>query len=1693
MSCKLQYKLSSENSRAKLIEEGILNEHGNRIISSLSKFDSTLQAMQRSAYLNYDVNEPLYTREQRGEEHYAQGNLQTFEAIDAKRKELGIFESQESIGSFNKRLVDELYQEENYQLQGTESSKASPKTLEKVKEFLKRNNIEIKDLDSRYEGINGVAKLLENVIGLAQGKENVALTEEAMHFAVEMLEKSNPTLFKSMLNKIGNYTLYKKVLDEYGQDKAYQIDGKPNILKIKKEVIGKVLAEYVIKEQEGDTEKPELLQQTKGWWETIKSILLGFIRKAQFNPFEEAAKNLGTLQGDTAKDLADRINPETLGKGIFSSIIKNALKEGNYIEALKMLKDQLSDPRSYPQTLESLGGNAQLAQDIINSEFFSKNKEVDDLYNKYIEEDRNLILIPESKDDKRHYTYKGERVARSVTEKIKYLDKNFGEQSEEEKARTSQLADWGTAGHAFIQDEINTNLIDAEGYKKPFTDETINTTLNKGVQDKLREYIRELINSYPEGTRFLVEKKVINTKDKGYTASTVDFKAIIPGENGTIQRVDTLDWKFFNLNKDRFKDIPWYKDQKWKAQMAEFNVIDKQYGLKTAQQGKSRMVPFISNYVYNKKGDAKSGLKLDSIEIGNVNTAKETKLYLLPVPVETESTGNKLVDELVTKLRAQYKKLYDRPVDEKVKGEKFEQLDQLSEAIRRLQLQLNFDPLQKEARTFLGSAKKVLDKYKDINFSILEKNTLNAVGKELLELEESANIYSDINETYLSQFPREKQTPDEKKKFTFFETLSQSTERLIESIRATQLKLAAGLAVQENILNTQDVNEAEEKLITPEKEITNFADAYFGEGSKLPSRVIKLAKKLWINKKSEQYQMEKALGNEFASLLPDFFSATKSFKNALDAIKQKGSHRLIFKTSREFTENIKKAQVDKDKKFLLANVNLEEYKAAIKAKVEATTDNILNSTYNDDPELNDREQQLRIKNLKNSLELDSPTFNGWQNRSFQYFYRLYSKKDSYLSEEYKEMQKTPAILKVWEFYTKLNEIGKEIGYTNSSAFLPFIEGTIVEQMRQSNNVAKTAQELLKQGYVLNINEKASHVKINKQTGEVEKGIARLFTRESENIEPTAYSQDVTKITGPWINALLGYKAASEMEYILLTLLEVEQSKGHLQVDANNKVIFENDAPKQFEGNEKNTQILQKIIDDDIYHTQENSNTFIDIATDKLSKGTEEEKTTKKLQTKKIVQNANKWTSMLATGAKLMVSIPNTVGEEFQALINAGTFYKGKEYLKNSSLIIGSGGKYLSTIDKGLIDIIHPLTEDTALENTRKFAKKESKLSYLSTWSINDAMHAGNSVGSLVHEYANAKTFNDNSIVRDGKIINIRQYLQREDAKKYKLSQGERKELEKTFESRVQELKKENLPSIAKFEEGKLVIPGVSQEELARYRTQVAEYARNISGKVSRDNKAEWNRSVIAKSFMMFKGWIPKQLDLRGSDIRKNNELDSWEYGRTRLFIKTWSHLGLTRILDMKEIIQGTDRGLEIMKEILDDKREKYYLATGQQLEITDEEFFDLMRKELYSQSKELTMLLGVLSLFVASRMAKPDKDDDELTQNRYKWWRKLLNKISNELDFYYNPASADSITRGSIIPSLSILNKMEKFIKSLEEETRGHIIDDQELIDKNYPTKYFLNLIPGPAQFTNEVLPIFFPQEAKDLGIRVSEVPRANN
>jgi hypothetical protein len=1525
---------------------------------------------------------------------------------------------------------------------------SSPDVISKMKQAAKQMGISIQDLSdyAKETGMNvtsvdGVADLARGVVAVAIGREDQALTHEIVHIATAIIEQTNPMLMTKLISEIGKHPVYKRVFEQYKNNKYYQLpDGKPNIRKIKKEAVDTLIGEMIVDQNEGNQEFPTAKEKeernlAQRLFDAVLDFIKSLYRKTNVDLFGETAQMIVT--GNVGGTTADVVSGEVF---------------------------------------------LQLSNDM-----------VDNIYNKVVDVDGRLVLVPKTAEDKRHYLFDGKRVALSVTEKVK--GENHNERSEFDKKQDEYKQEWGLAGHGFIENVLVNDLIDKDGYAKAeFTETAIDTPLNSTIQSGIRSYLKELVRSYAPGTRFLIERKAVNEKTKGMIASTIDLIAIEPvikDDGAKDIKVDIYDWKFTNFDKTLNEDIPFYKQNEWKAQMGEYTKMLYNYGVKPNQLRRARMIPFVANYDRAIRGDKDSKLILKSLEIGKFDNVKETNLYLLPVALDTESTNKKKVDELVASLRDQWSKLYKKPVSPEERFLKNIQLNEMSKAIRSLHMKIDFAPLYNVASTFMDRAKKAFEDFENIDYAKLtQEDIANKLG-ELLEFKASAEKFSKLDDTYLSVVPRDKMNEQEKKVFEGLQKVSDSTERMMSRIDELQRDFVVQYALKQGFTTEK----TKESIVEAEREIEFLAKTFL-EGTKLSPKIIRLASNAILKSSSIVALKTNELMAEYTPLVLALEKeAAAQGKSAFDMIgKIDGDELVLFKKiDKSFWNEISKAKESGDKRFFLENMDREEYDRLAKEAIDRGVKELTITKFSSDPERDDDIREYRIKKLRDSLDINRPTFNGYKGYQFAYIFNRTMKEENHYSEDYKKLLKNPAALKMWEFYTKLNQKAREMGYIDRRglSFFPLVEATIIDKFAQTKDVAFQTKDLFRDYYTVRDYEDLAFSKVDPETGRLKKGIPKYYTRTSRAVEQL--SKDLTKVGSLWIKSLMEYEARQGMENTLLTLHSVEQSKGHIIVDENNDIVYDATGdPRVDESSNKNAGVLEKIIDDWLYGLNENLESIGNVALGKVTEvvGDKEQREKRKLSIKKAMESSNALTQALAVGLKLAVAIPNYIGVNMHAFINAGGFYRFREFQKRNAQVTSGVG--LSTVDKALIDTIVPINEDISQEEQRRLAKKQGYLKYLSSWSLIDIAMVTNSFPERKLQFANALAFNDNSMVEDGKIVNIRQYLRAKDREtKYKMSAEERRNLERTFEDRVKELQEtKSLSKIAKIEDDKLVIPGVDQEEIAKYRVSVIEYSRKLNGQMSRDNRADYRRDTILKSFMMFRNWIPKMISERTMDIQKNQELDEWEYGRARVFFKTLFRLGLRNIGKMQDIIAGNEEGIRIMNEILQEKRIAYKEKTGKDLEITDEEFYDLMRQELSREARELGLLLSITLVVLGAMSAIPPEDEDPATANKYKFYIKVLSKARDELSFYYNPLSFESVTKGSVVPSLGIGIKIQKIFTDLERETRGQLTGDEALMEKAHPIKRFLDIIPGPSQFQQEILPIISPELAKDLGIRVTAEPR---
>lgn len=1609
---------------------------------------------------------------------------------------------------------------------GVIQSKASAKTLSKIKSWLDKVGISVEAMrtdktqvsSSAYGDAQGVAILLNNVIKIADGKQPESLVEESMHFLEAMLLQGNKELHNKMMNRIGSSNMYQQVKNTYATDPRYVNEqGEPDIVKLKREAVAKTLAEYYIK---GDTQEDgTFLSRVKSWWDAIVDWVKSLVN-ANGDPFQEAIDTMDSVSPETVdpehiKSLATQIRDSIPGdtretKGIRENI-DHFFNAGNYIDVVKFISDQLADPATFDRVLEQMSWNDKLANEILQLRGEFAQLSQDDTFKPFTDREKEYNLTKHEDNIDPDDEFKGSHYTITVDGKNKVIDRatDFAKRQNAKKSKRDYLAEasdeqlalWekvameGTNGHSDMENII-TQATNEDGTLKPMSEIKLGLkpATNKAIYNKFVQYLlgntkqAGFLSTFPIGTKFKTEIRILDPnakskfvdengdiKDLTGRAGTIDLLAILPDGSAKI-----YDWKFMGFLLDK-ADQSFLKRAQHSLQLGEYKRILGTYGIKNVE---GFTIPIHAEYKYNvDKDSGETFPQLTDVVMGNTRMKDEDRTPLLSVVPEGQSTGNELIDQLVRRLVAKYNRVYKQPVGEDEYDNKISSLNQLSGAIRNLQVALNFAPLAAEAINFTNSITRILDKYKDTDFKSLSFDERNAAIEELLDGLNTSDYYASIDEAFVSQYGNDNLTDKQKETLNSLRSSSAISKEKSRDLLKQLQKLVDSIAVTEDFNN----------YLTPMKEATGMMNDFLN-ASNLPNRSLQLAAKIVSRERSKDALEIARESDKFKALYLAALKATNG-KDVFDSIANRKTHELIPIVDKKFYDTIKEAKNKKDRKVLMESIDYKEYQRLLKERLDKKVADINDTVYSTNERENNAKKIAEKTRARRQLDFTRDDFFGWNDSEFSSLIRKSSKDTEHYTKEYKELQKNPALLALHTYFIGLNQRAKDLGYLSRSQrklFLPYITGTMLQRLAQNNNKLSSLRNSITDKFLVRDDDKKAFGKFDEETGELERNIPTYFTSDVRGTED--YSTDLIQLATKYIQALQEFQTSKELEDTFLAMHKIEQNKGHLQTERG-RVIFDGEKPKVFEGNEKNATLLQKYIDDEIYGiTEDSSNILNKLIEMTVKRGTEEEKENKKISLMKSIQFGNLMTQQLAVGFKALVAIPNYVGAHLQSAINSGRYWGYGEYLKTHARVVTST---LTSIEKAAIHYLIPLNENVSLEKRREIALKESVGKWIGTWTFNDAMMSTNRIPDKAHELTNALVWMDNTMLDEkGNMVNIRKYYQQKIGDRYSGSHEDLKQAEANLDKQVKEAKEKlAITKIAKFDEqGHFVIPGLNDNTttVGAYRAQILKYGRYITGQMSREDKANYRRNIIARSFMMFKNWIPEQVQLRALDIHKNPILGDWEYGRTRLFFKTLAHLGFRNMLKIRDITTATPEGIRIMREMLEEKKEDYYKKTGQQLDISDVEFFDMVRKELKSEYKELALLVGIVGLLLAAKLAlPPDDDDDPLTRNRHKQLLRAVNKISDELYFYWSPLSSQAITQGTVIPSIGILSKVTQLFEHSATELFGfdwntRQFGSQDVRDRNQVVKYFLNLTPIASQFSGEILPIVDPALATDLGYKIS-------
>jgi transcriptional regulator with XRE-family HTH domain len=1582
------------------------------------------------------------------------------------------------------------------------ASTSSQQTIQKVKQIAEQMGVDIQELSTYAKNnpevdvtdVNGLADLLGKVIAIAEGKEDVALTEEIVHIATAMIEQVEPKLITELISKIDKFKIYKQVLAEYSTNPKYQTkDGKPDIRKIKKEAVDKLISELIIKQSEGSTEFPELTEEinrsmVRKFWNMILDWFTGQYRKSNIELFETVANKISEGNFEIVDDL---------GGGVFLQV--SGKKE--LTDAQKELQQKIQTTKE--QIFKRTNENEQVDPILLDTE------EASNFYE---------VRQPDG-------TF--EKVTKRVTDRVKaWYKKRFGnkEFSEAQKEFNELKRDLGVKFHYFFED-VHARYFNADGTRR----ETVGkrnlklNVLDDAAYDKIENYFVNLVEEFSkDGKNPLVFSEVVVYDPKEKEAGTIDL--LIVDENG---KANIFDWKFMSISESA-TDVPWFKQGAFGIQLGRYkDILRDAYGVK--EIGMNRAIPILMEFRKTNPKDKDSKLQIKGINVGSVDVSEIEDLRLVPVSEETESTGDKRLDKLLKELNAIYRQIGSKTATSDEEREfKRERMNLLKQAIRSAQSSKDISPMIDVIKVMRREGEQIINDWETIyskrpaSDKDFENSELSDYADNIREYIAISQVFSKIDDLignliYNKEMEQDAVTKEQKEEIAFRKSILdeiRDEKSKISNSRDEVVEIAGEFA--DKFMGERNLVKG---LLTPQAVWKNLS-SYFRGASESPLASVQVLFKLVTNARGNASADANNLIDELLNIRKTLADRGGNLRDIVQKIYQKDSdnkivNKLIYKYKKEFYSSVDDNAIEgkQDKSWLLKNINVDEYK---KEALEMMNKRIksINNLYSENETLRDE----LILEERRKWDISRLDFNGWNN----YIIKRHPS-DNWLSEEYKELQNDPELLKLYNFISSVNDQATDVGYIQNkihSTFLPFVRKSMAESIAWDFSLST----IMNFGKSLELNaDDVGYGSINELTNELEHSIPKYYTydftkKENGEVDYTDVSEDLFKNMILYINHMQKYKYLSEVEGQLNLVKTVEGFKSHYETTRGGDIVMENGKPKEASGNVDNQKIFDDFLRALLYEEKyplSSADTGLNVSVTNFMKKAinkvankevfpvEENPSAKSLV--KVMDATNRAFQLKTLGFEIISGAVNAFGGNIQVATQAGNYFKAREVLKNEADLLAN--RFKSEDEREmfiqLINTFMPLKDDPSYDKLNK-----AGMSKLTRGNFSDMLMVFMRYPEQHIEKSLFKTLLDNTMVVDGKLVNIREYVKNKYKDRYSSAEAY-KDSKSKIEDEIQELKEtSSISSTKKLEDGKLVIPGFdlnNRDEIQNLTNLTRRIARNATGGVADADLNRMQMSIWTKSMMVFKNWIPKLVDTRFGEFRKISddfsvEIDEngmttgekYDVGRVRLLLPFISFNIVKTIKEINDVISVTDAGISKLDALYNKYAEDYKNKTGQDLNMSKEDFNDLIITNLRNQIKELGILLSLFGAAFALGVISPDDDDDDkATRNAHRYAQRVVDKFIGELSFFYNPLEVQKLLSGSAFPAIGLFSDVTRFVSHTSMEWTGIDVSDfdkspEEVREKAQPIKNLGKMFPLTKSLIT-YLAIFDSDFAKEYDVTIQK------
>lgn len=1482
-------------------------------------------------------------------------------------------------------------------------------------------------INGRRMGANAVALPLQSLV-LHTQDGTVNLTEEAMHIAVELISQKNKPLFNEMMEEVTTLPIYQEVYDQYSTDPEYQRNGRPDTNKIKKEAIGKVLAQSIVNKQP--------IQKAKTWWESIIDFFKG-------------------LFGDSGADLI------ALNKAV--DIILS--------EDLGSIRDTLLQNEVY---LEENGIPDDIAQEIISLAA----SDITDV------ELRTAIanIIPPIV-----YKHSTSHLADRVSKNIDAKSSTISTLPDGKFTIDGKIAEDGdiAIAQSVLFDEIE-HAEALERIEKKSLGGKVTAALNKFVgkggifdssvipSNEFEQNMYDRLSLLPTGSKIEINKKI---PYKGMVL-TIDLLSIDPEGAVTV-------WNFDEVSVDvgAGERIPSYETKAFRDIVQ--NQVHALKSIGVTRFGQTRSIPI--NRVTEQ--DDTVTITIGDVQVKNKDL---DYLAPIPTQTESTSDRaldsvvaalNSLYEKLSSRAKVAPNKeeAYQqiRGLAKSVRSLQIKKdLVPLTRQARLLAEKMDYlvarfenefdgkNPSKTKYEQFMGEIVTLLqvgDTYRDMgdHLSAVE-NKSPEFKSELRTLEvatgrvvASMNRLLRANSKLSDQYAENKyevsglSTPERVVKFLsrYFRSLSQQTTAALQTLyrmtsevrgRVDQL-LGVEIEVLKDMKN--DFQEWMRQNGVTNRTLPNYLfkkgnhkglrliDKYDPQFYKDLSKAKKENDIDWINQNIDLEAYNEHISNlrqrKFDEIDRTVYSVDESIN---ENIREEQKERFLdtYDLSRgvsRFNDLLQKYPTD-------SNFS-EQYKEMLKPQNKPLLD-----VYNKFLSYNDRMAELGI-------------IESFRSRTFYPSIRksltekvLFGGRHSVGQDFLSGLTVNPEDME----YGKIDQDGNLV----NDIPVYFIENTVSRRNEKGEwDNSEISTDIFSVLSVMN-----KQINNYELMSEVESAAGAIgFTERHKEALATNIFGERTKNEN--INNNQNYSLYED--FVKATI--------YGQRDANNAWDKKLGKYTGKAARKANKILGAKIFSDDFEGYD--------------------------ITLSKAMDTARRWFSLKTLGMNIPVSITNLFGTSVTGWIESGRWFTKKEFIQNEFTIMAGKITNQKDMKKiALLDFFLPLVDSESTSVRAKQLNLNGTLASYSLSEAIMAVQSVSD--KPVQWAIGASWLQNAMLDPNGKLVNIREYLREtEFADLYTsgLTEEQRKTKKQEFEKRVEELKNsKSLLEIAEIKDGKLTIPGLDRTsiEVVRFREQMQQIARNATGMGNQDDIRQINRTFLGRNLMLFKNWMPRLLDRRFGEFRYNPGVNDYEVGRYRLMA---GHLGINmfkKVQEFRDIVTLNDRGVNMLLERYEQQREQWVDQNpGKEFKMTPDQYIEMYSRTIKQAITEVAATTALFGILLLAFSGGDDDDFDSHTQKGFwKFSQKVVDKMFNELSFFVNPLEWVNMANGGMFPALSVVTDTWKVIDhTVLREGFGLIVGDDEMRESGKPLKYMLKAIPY-TKWISTFMALFMSEgNQKDWGI----------